>query len=43
MSMLAEDLQPNRLTRARFRLSDLLLETTEGQVGWWPMPVMPTW
>jgi Ca-activated chloride channel family protein len=33
MSMLAEDLKPNRLTRARFRLSDLLLETTEGQVG----------
>jgi Ca-activated chloride channel family protein len=32
-SMLAEDLRPNRLTRARFRLSDLLLDTQEGQVG----------
>jgi len=32
-SMLAEDLRPNRLTRARFRLSDLLQETSEGQVG----------
>ncbi len=32
-SMLAEDLRPNRLTRARFRLSDLLLETQEGQIG----------
>lgn len=32
-SMLAEDLKPNRLTRARFRLSDLLLENEEGQVG----------
>lgn len=32
-SMLAEDLRPNRLTRARFRLSDLLQETNEGQVG----------
>lgn len=32
-SMLAEDLRPNRLTRARFRLSDLLNETSEGQVG----------
>ena len=26
-SMLAEDLRPNRLTRARFRLSDLLVST----------------
>lgn len=32
-SMLAEDLKPNRLTRARYRLSDLLAETVEGQVG----------
>ncbi|MEJ2534023.1 MAG: VWA domain-containing protein, partial [Gammaproteobacteria bacterium] len=32
-SMLAEDLKPDRLTRARFRLSDLLQETREGQVG----------
>lgn len=32
-SMLAEDLRPNRLTRARFRLSDLLATTEEGQVG----------
>jgi len=32
-SMLAEDLKPNRLTRARFRLSDLLSEAGEGQVG----------
>jgi Ca-activated chloride channel family protein len=32
-SMLAEDLRPNRLTRARFRLADLLEETEEGQVG----------
>jgi Ca-activated chloride channel family protein len=32
-SMLAEDLKPNRLTQARFRLADLLGETTEGQTG----------
>jgi Ca-activated chloride channel family protein len=32
-SMLAEDLRPNRLTRARFRLADLLETTDEGQVG----------
>ncbi len=32
-SMLAQDLRPNRLTRARFRLSDLLDRTEEGQVG----------
>jgi Ca-activated chloride channel family protein len=32
-SMLAEDLRPNRLTRARFRLADLLQSTEEGQVG----------
>jgi Ca-activated chloride channel family protein len=32
-SMLAEDLRPNRLTRARFRLADLLEMTDEGQVG----------
>jgi len=32
-SMLAEDLKPNRLTRARFRLADLLSSTEEGQVG----------
>lgn len=32
-SMLAEDLRPNRLTRARFRLADLLENTEEGQVG----------
>jgi Ca-activated chloride channel family protein len=32
-SMLAEDLRPNRLTRARFRLADLLARTEEGQVG----------
>jgi Ca-activated chloride channel family protein len=33
LSMLAEDLRPNRLTRARFRLADLLAATEEGQVG----------
>lgn len=33
LSMLAEDLKPNRLTRVRFRLADLLRETEEGQVG----------
>jgi len=32
-SMLAEDLRPNRLTRARYRLADLLAATGEGQVG----------
>lgn len=32
-SMLAEDLRPNRLVRARYRLSDLLASTEEGQVG----------
>ncbi len=33
MSMLSEDLKPNRLTQARFRLSDMLDETLEGQTG----------
>ena len=33
LSMMAEDLRPNRLTRARFRLDDLLASTEEGQVG----------
>jgi Ca-activated chloride channel family protein len=33
LSMLAEDLKPNRLTQARFRLSDMLNETLEGQTG----------
>ncbi len=32
-SMLAGDLRPDRLTRARFRLDDLLQETREGQTG----------
>jgi len=32
-SMLAEDLRPSRLVRARFRLADLLDATAEGQVG----------
>ena len=32
-SMLAEDLRPNRLTQARFRLADLLDATEEGQTG----------
>ena len=32
-SMLAEDLKPNRLTQARYRLADLLLATSEGQTG----------
>jgi Ca-activated chloride channel family protein len=32
-SMLAEDLRPDRLTRARFRLADLLESTREGQTG----------
>jgi len=33
LSMLAEDLKPNRLAQARFRLSDMLHETLEGQTG----------
>jgi len=33
LSMMAEDLKPNRLTQARFRLSDMLDETLEGQTG----------
>lgn len=33
LSMLAEDLKPNRLTQARFRLSDMLIGTMEGQTG----------
>jgi Ca-activated chloride channel family protein len=33
LSMLAEDMRPNRLTRARYRLADLLASTEEGQVG----------
>jgi len=33
MSMLAEDLKPNRLAQANFRLSDMLAVTTEGQTG----------
>lgn len=32
-SMLAEDLKPNRLTQARFKLSDMLDESLEGQTG----------
>jgi len=32
-SMLAEDLKPNRLTQARFRLSDMLEAKQEGQTG----------
>ena len=32
-SMLAEDLKPNRLTQARFRLSDILDSAEEGQTG----------
>lgn len=32
-SMLAEDLRPNRLTRVRFRLMDMLASLQEGQVG----------
>jgi Ca-activated chloride channel family protein len=32
-SMLAGDLRPDRLTRARFRLADLLTDTQEGQTG----------
>jgi Ca-activated chloride channel family protein len=33
LSMLAEDLKPNRLTQMQFRLSDLLEEAREGQTG----------
>ncbi len=33
LSMLAEDLKPNRLTQAHFRLSDMLDEALEGQTG----------
>jgi Ca-activated chloride channel family protein len=33
LSMLAEDLKPNRLTQARFRLSDMLDQALEGQTG----------
>jgi len=33
LSMLAEDLKPNRLTQARFKLSDMLNEALEGQTG----------
>jgi Ca-activated chloride channel family protein len=32
-SMLAEDLRPNRLARARFRIADLLTQAEEGQTG----------
>jgi len=32
-SMLAEDLKPNRLTQARFKLSDILESAQEGQTG----------
>ncbi len=32
-SMLAEDLRPSRLARARFRIADLLTQTEEGQTG----------
>jgi Ca-activated chloride channel family protein len=32
-SMQAEDLRPSRLTQARYRLSDMLAETREGQMG----------
>jgi Ca-activated chloride channel family protein len=32
-SMLAEDLRPNRLTRARFLIADLLAASDEGQTG----------
>jgi Ca-activated chloride channel family protein len=32
-SMLAADLRPDRLTRVRFRLADLLASTEEGQTG----------
>lgn len=33
LSMLAEDLKPNRLAQAHFRLSDMLEATAEGQTG----------
>jgi len=33
LSMMAEDLKPNRLTQARYRLSDMLDEALEGQTG----------
>ena len=33
LSMLAEDLKPNRLTQARYRLSDMLNDMLEGQTG----------
>jgi Ca-activated chloride channel family protein len=33
LSMLAEDLKPNRLTQAHFRLADMLDEALEGQTG----------
>ncbi len=33
LSMLAEDLKPNRLAQAHFRLSDMLEATEEGQTG----------
>ncbi len=33
LSMLAEDLKPNRLTQARYRLSDMLDDALEGQTG----------
>lgn len=33
LSMLAEDLKPNRLTQARFKLSDMLDDSLEGQTG----------
>ncbi len=33
LSMLAEDLKPNRLTQARYRLSDMLDDMLEGQTG----------
>lgn len=33
LSMLAEDLKPNRLTQAHFRLSDVLEQALEGQTG----------
>jgi Ca-activated chloride channel family protein len=33
LSMMSEDLKPNRLTQAHFRLSDMLDEALEGQTG----------
>jgi Ca-activated chloride channel family protein len=33
MSMLAQDIRPDRLTLARYRLSDILAGTEEGQMG----------